>query len=109
MVAPAPLPPDRTSASPWQNDPVLDAQHLTMRFGGLVAVNDLSFQAGRGDITALIGPNGAGKTTVFNCITGFYKPSEGRLVLIHRGADLTEEIAAVTRSQGGYLGGGSVF
>src|ERR671939_1638879 len=81
MVAPAPLPPDRTSASPWQNDPVLDVQHLTMRFGGLVAVNDLSFQAGRGDITALIGPNGAGKTTVFNCITGFYKPTEGMITL----------------------------
>jgi branched-chain amino acid transport system ATP-binding protein len=59
----------------WDNDPVLDVQHLTMRFGGLVAVNDLSFRVGRGDITALIGPNGAGKTTVFNCITGFYKPT----------------------------------
>ena len=65
----------------WQNDPVLDVEHLTMRFGGLVAVNDLSFRAGRGDITALIGPNGAGKTTVFNCITGFYKPTEGMLTL----------------------------
>ena len=41
-----------------------------------MAINDLSFQAGRGDITALIGPNGAGKTTVFNCITGFYKPTK---------------------------------
>ena len=48
-----------------------------MRFGGLTAVGDLSFEARRGDITALIGPNGAGKTTVFNCITGFYKPTEG--------------------------------
>jgi branched-chain amino acid transport system ATP-binding protein len=65
----------------WTKDPVLDVQHLTMRFGGLVAVNDLSFQAGRGDITALIGPNGAGKTTVFNCITGFYKPTEGMIRL----------------------------
>src|ERR671911_1513521 len=65
----------------WLQDPILDVQHLTMRFGGLVAVNDLSFKAGRGDITALIGPNGAGKTTVFNCITGFYKPSEGMLTL----------------------------
>jgi branched-chain amino acid transport system ATP-binding protein len=54
-----------------------------MRFGGLTAVGDLSFQAHRGDITALIGPNGAGKTTVFNCITGFYKPTEGMLTLAH--------------------------
>ena len=59
-------------------DIVLRVEHLTMRFGGLVAVEDLSFAAARGEITALIGPNGAGKTTVFNCITSFYKPSEGR-------------------------------
>jgi branched-chain amino acid transport system ATP-binding protein len=65
----------------WLQDPILDVQHLTMRFGGLIAVNDLSFRAGRGDITALIGPNGAGKTTVFNCITGFYKPTEGMIAL----------------------------
>ena len=56
-------------------------EHLTMRFGGLVAVNDISFSARHGDITAIIGPNGAGKTTVFNCITGFYKPTTGRMVL----------------------------
>lgn len=54
-----------------------------MRFGGLTAINDLSFEARRGEITALIGPNGAGKTTVFNCITGFYKPTEGMLTLTH--------------------------
>ncbi|SDR37610.1 ABC transporter ATP-binding protein [Pseudovibrio sp. Tun.PSC04-5.I4] len=65
----------------WDNNPVLKVDHLTMRFGGLTAINDLSFNIGRGDITALIGPNGAGKTTVFNCITGFYKPTEGRLVM----------------------------
>jgi branched-chain amino acid transport system ATP-binding protein len=60
---------------------LLQVEHLTMRFGGLTAVNDLSFEARKGDITALIGPNGAGKTTVFNCITGFYKPTEGMMTL----------------------------
>src|SRR2546421_3580842 len=63
--------------------PILIVDHLSMRFGGLVAVDDLSFTAGRGHITALIGPNGAGKTTVFNCITGFYKPTAGLIRLEH--------------------------
>ena len=59
--------------------PLLQVEKLSMRFGGLLAVDDLSFEVRRGDITALIGPNGAGKTTVFNCITGFYKPTAGRI------------------------------
>ncbi len=62
-------------------DPILKVEHLSMKFGGLIAVGDLSFEARRGEITALIGPNGAGKTTVFNCITGFYKPSEGMITM----------------------------
>src|SRR5665648_38861 len=66
---------------PWQTSPLLKVEHLTMRFGGLTAVDDVSFSVGRNDITALIGPNGAGKTTVFNCITGFYKPTEGTIEL----------------------------
>jgi branched-chain amino acid transport system ATP-binding protein len=61
--------------------PLLTVEHLTMRFGGLIAIDALSFSAARGEITAIIGPNGAGKTTVFNCITGFYKPSGGRVLL----------------------------
>jgi len=68
----------------WNDDPVLRIEHVTMRFGGLIAVHDLSFNVGRGDITALIGPNGAGKTTVFNCATGFYKPTEGRITMKRR-------------------------
>jgi len=65
------------------SEPILNVEHLTMRFGGLLAVDDLSFSAQRGDITAIIGPNGAGKTTVFNCITGFYKPTVGMIRLTH--------------------------
>ena len=65
------------------DDAVLTVEHLNMRFGGLLAVDNLSFDVGRKDITALIGPNGAGKTTVFNCITGFYKPTEGRITTHH--------------------------
>src|SRR5260370_28777785 len=61
---------------------MLEAEHLSMRFGGLLAIADLSFTARRGEITALIGPNGAGKTTVFNCITGFYRPSSGMMRLV---------------------------
>ena len=77
-------------------DPVLKVEHLTMRFGGLVAVHDLSFAAMGGDITALIGPNGAGKTTVFNCITGFYKPTEGRIALHHGDPAVWEELEPLT-------------
>ncbi|PAY04206.1 ABC transporter ATP-binding protein [Bradyrhizobium sp. UFLA03-84] len=62
-------------------DPILTVDRLMMRFGGIVAVNELSFAAERRKITALIGPNGAGKTTVFNCITGFYRPSGGAIRL----------------------------
>ncbi len=68
-----------------QSPPLIDVEHLTMRFGGLLAVDDVSFSARAREITAIIGPNGAGKTTVFNCITGFYKPTVGRLTL--RGGD----------------------
>jgi branched-chain amino acid transport system ATP-binding protein len=77
---------------------LLRVDHLTMRFGGLVAVDDLSFAAQEGEITALIGPNGAGKTTVFNCITGFYKPSEGRIALRHGDAAIWERLEALTGS-----------
>ncbi len=65
------------------DDSILTVDGLTMRFGGVVAVNGLSFAAERRKITALIGPNGAGKTTVFNCITGFYKATSGVIRLTH--------------------------
>ena len=58
---------------------VLRVEQVTMQFGGVVAVNDLSLEVNRGEIVALIGPNGAGKTTAFNCITGVYEPTNGRV------------------------------
>jgi branched-chain amino acid transport system ATP-binding protein len=71
--------------------PLLAVERLTMRFGGLIAVDDLSFTAYRDEITAIIGPNGAGKTTVFNCLTGFYRPSAGHLAMHLDGAILPLE------------------
>src|SRR5271157_5717765 len=95
---------------PGDGGTVLRVEHLTMRFGGLVAIDDLSFDVKRGTITALIGPNGAGKTTVFNCITGFYKPTEGRIALRHGDVAAWGALEALTdrgnrsiRTRGGVL------
>jgi branched-chain amino acid transport system ATP-binding protein len=103
--------PDVNMARRWENDPILTVEHLSMRFGGLVAVGDLSFNVGRGDITALIGPNGAGKTTVFNCVTGFYKPTEGRIAMRHGEGRLEKEVEELTAGSGRFreTSGGSVF
>jgi len=92
--------------------PLLTVEHLTMRFGGLVAIDDLSFSAARGEITAIIGPNGAGKTTVFNCITGFYKPSGGRLLLnLSDATPAADEIDRLTASgaRATPIAGGALF
>jgi len=62
-------------------DNLLDVENLSMRFGGLLAIDDLSFSAKKDNITSIIGPNGAGKTTVFNCLTGFYKATSGSMFL----------------------------
>lgn len=86
----------------WVRDPLLVVEGLTMRFGGLTAVRDLSFSVGRGDITALIGPNGAGKTTVFNCITGFYKPTSGLMALSTGGPVRLDEVAALASTGNRY-------
>ena len=73
-------------------EPMLTVSQLVMRFGGITALNDVSFTLAAGDITALIGPNGAGKTTLFNCITGMYTPSSGQVHF------KTQDIAAALRA-----------
>jgi branched-chain amino acid transport system ATP-binding protein len=78
--------------------PMLQVEHLSMKFGGLMAINDLSFEAYEGDITALIGPNGAGKTTVFNCITGFYKPTMGMIRFEGEKKTFRSRISACSRA-----------
>ena len=64
--------------------PLLLVNNLCMRFGGLLAVNNVALMLNEGEIVSLIGPNGAGKTTVFNCLTGFYRPSSGSIKLRDR-------------------------
>ena len=98
-------------SAPAERDEILRVERLTMRFGGLVAIDGLSFSARRGDITAIIGPNGAGKTTVFNCITGFYKPTEGRIALAHGSSAAFEALPDVTLKgkQWGAAPDGAVF
>jgi branched-chain amino acid transport system ATP-binding protein len=68
------------AAAAGDREPVLELRGVTMRFGGVVAINDLDLRVDKGEIFALIGPNGAGKTTVFNVVTGVYRPTEGQVV-----------------------------
>ena len=63
---------------------VLHIENITMQFGGVVAVNNLNLDVNKGEIIALIGPNGAGKTTAFNCVTGVYEPTNGKIDFMGR-------------------------
>lgn len=79
---------DESAFVDFKQDTLLSIRNLTMQFGGLKAVNDLSFDVKQGEIFGLIGPNGAGKTTVFNCITQFYKPTQGQMIYRNKANDI---------------------
>jgi branched-chain amino acid transport system ATP-binding protein len=85
-----------TTTSPSATVPLLQADNVTMRFGGLTAVNRVSMTVNEGEILGLIGPNGAGKTTFFNCLTGLYKPTEGQVRL--SGVELPPKPRAVVQA-----------
>jgi branched-chain amino acid transport system ATP-binding protein len=70
-----------------KSDLVFDIQHVTLRFGGVVSLNDVSMEMRRGEILAVIGPNGAGKTSLFNSLTGVYTPQEGSILVAARAGD----------------------
>ena len=82
------------TTSTTSTTPILDVSGVSMQFGGLRALNDVSFGLAEGEIIGLIGPNGAGKTTLFNCLTGLYAPTAGTVAL--RGEALPEDPAKVT-------------
>lgn len=84
MIESGPLP---SATEPGHNGPLLEVRGISRHFGGLVAVNDVSFMVQPGEIFGLIGPNGAGKTTLFNVITGLVPPTKGNLIF--KGEDLT--------------------
>ncbi len=87
-----------TATSEPRADTLLDVRDMTVRFGGVTAVNSLTFSARRGEVLSVIGPNGAGKTSAFNCITGFYKPSQGKAVF--DGHDITGKRPAIIAALG---------
>ncbi|WP_406197565.1 ABC transporter ATP-binding protein [Kitasatospora sp. NBC_01560] len=88
--------PEAVADRPAPAKPLLEVSGVTMRFGGLTAVNNVSLTVGEGEIIGLIGPNGAGKTTFFNCLTGLYVPTEGRVA--YRGAVLPPKPHLVTQA-----------
>jgi branched-chain amino acid transport system ATP-binding protein len=87
---------EAATAKPSTDVPLLQADGVTMRFGGLTAVNNVSMTVNKGEILGLIGPNGAGKTTFFNCLTGLYKPTEGQVRL--SGVELPPKPRAVVKA-----------
>jgi branched-chain amino acid transport system ATP-binding protein len=89
-------------------DNILDVQNVTMRFGGVTSLNNVSLQQRRGEILAVIGPNGAGKTSLFNCLTGVYRPQEG-IIDFHASASSTVNLVGKPPHRVNHLGVARTF
>ena len=92
-----------------RRDVVFDVQHVTLRFGGVTSLNDVSLQMFRGEILAVIGPNGAGKTSLFNSLTGVYTPQEGSVMLSGRAGDPPVSVLGKKTHVVNHLGVGRTF
>src|SRR5437868_9801668 len=90
-------------------DVVFDVQHVTLRFGGVTSLNDVSLRMYRGEILAIIGPNGAGKTSLFNSLTGVYTPQEGSIMLSGRPGDAPVSVLGRKTHAVNHLGVGRTF
>ncbi len=90
-------------------DVVFDIQHVTLRFGGVTSLNDVSLRMYRGEILAIIGPNGAGKTSLFNSLTGVYTPQEGSIMLSGRPGDTPQSVLGRKTHVVNHLGVGRTF
>jgi branched-chain amino acid transport system ATP-binding protein len=93
----------------FQPDIVFDVEHVTLRFGGVTSLNDVSLQMYRGEILAIIGPNGAGKTSLFNSLTGVYTPQEGSIMLSGRPGDPPQSVLGKKTHVVNHLGVGRTF
>src|SRR5436190_12530407 len=91
------------------DDVVFDVAHVTLRFGGVVSLNDVSMQLRRGEILAVIGPNGAGKTSLFNSLTGVYTPQEGSIILTGHTGDAPVSVLGLPTHKVNRLGVARTF
>src|SRR4051794_34184526 len=98
-----------TAAAPDAREVVFDVRNVTLRFGGVTSLNDVSLQMFRGEILAVIGPNGAGKTSLFNSLTGVYHPQEGEILLAGRPGDTPTTVLGKKTHVINHLGVGRTF
>ena len=100
---------DSSSEPTTTRDVIFDIDHVTLRFGGVVSLNDVTLQMYRGEILAVIGPNGAGKTSLFNSLTGVYTPQEGKVIVVGRAGEAPVSVIGKKTHKVNHLGVARTF